>query len=95
MKNVLHLRKYTYNQWNIFAFDGKYLIFKKIYSIFNKKIFCTQWKIFDIFKNIFVINKTYLHSIQNIYIQWKVFHDKIILKCCQKLMQDIFCLLPM
>ena len=87
-ENILIINK-------MFAFDEKYSIFKKIYFIFNKEIFCMQWKLFDNFENIFVINKIYLHSIQNIYIQWKIFHESIILKCCQKLMQDIFSLLPM
>ena len=79
----------------MFAFDEKYSIFKKIYFIFNKEIFCMQWKIFDNFENIFVINKIYFLSIQNIYIQLKIFQESIMLKCCQKLMQGIFCLLPM
>ena len=79
----------------MFAFDEKYSIFKKIYFIFNKEIFCMQWKILDNFENIFVINKIYFLSIQNIYIQLKIFQESIMLKCCQKLMQDIFCLLPM
>ena len=68
---------YFDTQWNIFTFNKKYLIFKKMY-LYPIKYFCTQHKIFtfdektfDIWENTFRFSKIFLNSIQNIYIQWK------------------------